>query len=509
MPTLGDYVKKFYTNYLAPTVEEIKVGKKELKVTEASAYGVSKDNPFSKKLTVEECLSAAEQCPLFMKGARKKAKDSIRAWHKIEHIDKTRKPYAQDLAILHSFIRRNNLPKLWEKFVVASLITGDGYLLVTFENDEGTTIEQAPSSKAVPFKLTLLNSKCIKDIKYLSKEYKDKFIKHYHYEDINNDIDIYIHPNRIIQMSCDELFGPFGNSKINLLRNVVKSSVNIDIANGEILAWFAHGLLDIYQEDMNESDKKMWEDIVSKHPSAYIHKEGEIEMMEPKAIDPKPFFDYIILSIAAAFYMPTHILTGIQVGKVTGAEIGTGDYVKDLKDVQELEYNPLLERIYSMLLKSKDRTFDSYEIVWNPIYIDEMSEAEILYKRVQAADLAFNGARGAGGFIDIEEARRIFNEGQLELQVDKKVTPKTSQPTQPVSPKSGNPNPDETDEEEKMGDNTFKNYKVDIQKPLLDEAAKIMIEKRKAQVEREKKLGEQILKEQKDVQSKGDSDRDI
>jgi len=191
--------------------------------------------------------------------------------------------------------------------------------------------------------------------------------------------------------------------------------------------------------------------------------------------------------------MPTHILTGIQVGKVTGAEVGTGDYVKDCRDDQELDYSPLLTRLYSMLLKGKGRSFSKYEIVWNPIYIDEMSEADILLKRVQAADLAYNGARGAGGFIEDSEARRIFNEGQIELEVDKKIKKKEmAQPSQPLAPKQTKP------EDTTKSDKKDESFQKDLQKFNLDEAQKLMIKKAKEMASRERKLGEKILKEQSD-----------
>jgi len=502
MSKIGDILKK-WINYTAPTREEIKIGKKEYLVTDSSSqFPEQKDNPFSKRLSMEKCINAAEQCPLFMKGAKKKARDSIRAWHKIEHIDKTKKPFAIDLMHIRNFVERNDLRKLWEGLRMASFVTGDGYLLITFENDENTNVDDAPAEEAYPYKVRLIHSKYITEIGYhpTRKEFQKTFTKHFHYEDVENNKDYWIHPDRILHMSNDKLFGEFGNSKVNLLRNIIKSAVNIDISTGEILAWFAHGLLDIYEEGMEGPQRKYWESIVAKHPSAYIHGEAEIKAIKPEAIDPKPFYDYLVLSIAAAFYMPTHILTGIQVGKVTGAEVGTGDYVKDCKDDQELDYTPLLKRLYSMLLKGKGRSFTNYEIVWNAIYIDEMSEADILLKRVQAADLAYNGARGAGGFIEDSEARRIFNEGQIELEVDKKIKKRIpTQLSQPQAPKQTNITKPTDKAKEEM-----KKYGItyDPQKYNLDQATKLMIEKRKENAKRDRELGEQILKEQENDKHK-------
>lgn len=498
MSKIGDVLRK-WLNYTAPTEEEAKIGKKEYLVTDSDpSIPEQKDDPFTKKLSMDKCINAAEQCPLFMKGARKKARDSIRAWHNIEHIDKTKNPVAIDLIHIRNFVERNNLKKMWEILRIAAYVTGDGYLLITFQNDKNTTISDKPAEKSCPYKIQLLNSEYITEIGYISQYWKDRFVKHFHYVDTVNNKDYWIHPDRILHMVNDKLFGEFGNSKVNLLRNIIKSAVNIDISTGEILSWFAHGLLDIYEEGMDEAAEKKWKQIVNQHPSAYIHGTAEINAIKPEAIDPKPFYDYLILSIAAAFYMPTHILTGIQVGKVTGAEVGTGDYVKDCKDDQELDYTPLLKRLYSMLLKGKGRSFDKYEIIWNAIYIDEMSEADILLKRVQAADLAYNGARGAGGFIEDSEARRIFNEGQIELEVDKKIKKKEAQqPAQLSAPK-------QTKSLVKAPENEQKESH-DIQKFNLDEATKLMISKRKEQAEKERKLGEDILNEQDDDTDKSEN----
>lgn len=409
-------------------------------------------------------------------------------------------------------------------------MTGDGYLLITFTGDEKTKLDDPPAKDACPYKVRLIKSEFITEIGYYppkKKFYEKQLIKHFHYVDDKNNRDNWIYPDRIVHMENDKLFGEFGNSKVNLLRNIIKSSVNIDIAVGEILAWFAHGSYDITQQNCNDVEIKKWQDIVNQHPGAYIHGEDStLVAITPQAIDPKPFYDYLVLSIAAAFFMPTHILTGIQVGKVTGAEVGTGDYVKDLKDDQELDFNPPLERLYSMILKAKGRSFDKYETVWNPIYIDELSEAEILGKRVTAADLAFNGARGAGGFIDMEETRRIFNTGQIVLEPKKKVKVKEPQIQKPEAPKPADDDKDEDKESilKKILKPTKKAAKAAVESGVelhptsdiaakkvgknlyefqLDEATEAMIKKRKAQSKKEHELGDEILDEQdKDAKDK-------
>jgi hypothetical protein len=497
MATIGDRLRNVWKNYIAPTKEEIKIGRKEIMIQ--SGDTLTPENKTSmghlKKLSPKQCRNAAEQCPLFMKGARKKAGDSVRAWHNIETADAKKKVPQQDLNIINLFTKRNNLKLKWYEAKIASYIYGDGYLLITFDKDNKTSIHDPPAEGAVPWKVTLLNSENITEIDYYpeqKKYYKERATKHFHYTSINATptADYWIHPDRLIHFVCDKLpHKEFGTSKVNLLRNIIKSMINIDIACGEILAWFAHAMLDVTQENMQDPEEKKWKDTCNRHPGAVIHDEtAEVKMLAPEAIDPKPFYDYLILKVAATFQMPTHILTGIQVGKVTGAEVGTGDYIKDVKDDQDLQDTPLLERLYSMLLEAKGRKW-KYEIVWNPIYIDELAEAEIMLKRTQAADLAMNGSRGVGGFVNPKEAREVFNRGQVVL--DESVPSDLKEPTGPVSPQP------KDEESESDGEQNTREPK-DLYNHQLDVATKAMIEKRKLQSEKEKKLGEEILKEQND-----------
>lgn len=496
MATIGDHLKKVWKNYVAPTAEDIKVGKKEERLSYPPDASPEYKHSFLKKeLSMETCRQTAQQCPLFMKGARKKAMDSIRAWFEIQSRNQQTVPVKADLEILKAFERRTQFMYKWLEARIASFIYGDGYLLITYENDEKTKLHDPPSKKMIndekvfeaPWKVRVLNSEYIKEIDYYPYEkakYQKLFTKHFHYEDTKNGKDYWIHPDRIIHLTVDKLpHKEFGNSKINLLRNIIKSMINIDISCGEILSWFAHGTYDIEDEDIDEDKRKFWEKVAKQHPGAWIHGDREhITAINPTAIDPKPFYDYLVLKVASAFRMPTHVLTGIQVGKVTGAEVGMGDYVKDVKDDQDLLYTPLIETLYERILKAKGRKW-KYKIVWNAIYIDELAEATILHKRVEAATLAMNGQRGAGGFINPKEARTVFNKGQIELDTEN-IPTDIPKPEKPESPKKDTDDDDDDKEKESL-------YKYQ-----LDASQKAMIEKRKLQAEKERKLGEKIIEEQ-------------
>lgn len=205
---------------------------------------------------------------------------------------------------------------------------------------------------------------------------------------------------------------------------------------------------------MSPDEKKEMLKIAATHPSAWVHDEDlEVDIKNPQAIDPKPFYDYVILNIAAALVMPTHILTGVQTGRVTGSEIGYGDYYRDVHDMQELIYQPLIEDLYRRIIEARGREW-KYKINFNTIYVDEKSEADIMKERVESAEKALNGTKGIGGFIDKEEARRIFNDGQIELEAEKKITfkpplPKPDVPEKPENPHNP-PKPPEMPEKKKV-----------------------------------------------------------
>jgi len=412
MTTLGDYLIKLYQNYIAPSKEEQKLrefGAVYPENRDSEFY--SKDSFGTKELSRQKLREVALQTPLLMKGIRKKSLDSVRSWFEIVTFDGTHVP-SIDLKIIRDFEKRSRIKYKWVEAVVASYIYGDGFLMILYANDKNP-IDEPPSAGAKPYTVEVLNSENINEIKYHPDKvkFKKRRILHFHYVDNMANKDLWIHPDRIIHITYNKLpHRLFGNSVINLLRNVIRSKINVDIATGEILSWFAHGVFDITQEGMTPEEKQQWEKIANKHPGYWIHDEtAKIEAVSPEAINPKPFYDYLITQIAAALVMPKAILEGIVVGRVTGAETSYSDYYKDLRDIQDLDYTPLLEWLYSKLLNSYGRKW-KYNIKWNPLFVGELAEADILDRRVKAAVDAYQA-----GIISIEEARKILNEGQIVL----------------------------------------------------------------------------------------------
>ena len=439
--TLGDRLINFYSDYLAVT--KTKIGKKEKNLLSPEMYDSVLEKSGYEKLTPEKRRNVALQCPLLMKGIKKKSLDTFRAWFKIETEDGKSSPIKADIDAFKEFETRNQLKKKMYEMRLCAHIYGDGFLLITFLNDEHKSLSDPVDETSEPYIVDVLNPEHIKDMKKVNGTI------YYSYDDGSPGEAKLIHPDRIIHATIDKLpHSMFGISTIDIVRWTLESNKNIDRASGQILSWFAHGILDITKEGLQDPERDGILKVAAKHPGAWVHdEEMTIEYKNPTAINPKPFYDYVVLNIAAVLNMPTHVLTGIQTGRVTGSEIGFADYYRDVRDEQQLIFEPLLVDLYSRILRAKGRRF-KYILKWNEIYVDEGMEVEQLVKKIDAAEKALTG-----GFITKQEARKILNDGQIvvdpedvsQLKDTDKEPPFDREPTKPKEKK---PKLAESDEEE-------------------------------------------------------------
>ena len=431
--TLGDQIFNFYEKYIKPTPS------KETNLKSKSMYSdelvKSSDD---EKLTPKKRRELAHQAPIFMKGVRKKSLDSIRAWFKIETYNGS-KPISADEDAIKAFEKRSQYKSKFQQALVDAHVYGDGFLLIQFDNkDSNIPLDQAPPQDSEPRNVIVLSPEYITSVRYTSQKNKMADVYHYVYDD--GEGEKLIHPDRIQHIVIDKVSNSkLGLSKVDLLRNTIKSKKHVDIAVGRILSWFSHGMLDIKAYDLDENEQKNIKKVAEKHPSAWLHdpEDFEIEVIQPQAIDPKSFMDFLILNIASALVMPVHVLTGIQVGKVTGAEIGFADYYRDIKDMQELIFTPLIEDLYRRIIEARGRVW-KYNLAWQTVYVDELGEANIMQKRMEYVTSGVNT-----GVIDVEEGREMLNKGMVEIDPQKDIKP--PQPKIPFKPPV-NPN-DKKDKE--------------------------------------------------------------
>jgi len=434
--TIGDYATGIWTNYIAKSKDTKQTKVVPSKKIEPSEEAEENIQQGYKNLSPTKRRKIAEESPLLMKGIKKKCADTFRAWFILEPM-KGQELDDKDIETLSDFELRSNYKAKLNEAKRASHIYGNGFLLIDFTNDEKVKVSEPPKDDAMPWDVKVLNSEYILELKYFNKKYKKAGILHYHYQDKDMN-EMYIHPDRIQWVPANLIPGHnLGVSTIDLLRWTLFSKKNIDIAAGHILAWHSHGIKDIEVLDLQPEERKVYENIAAKNPGTWIHDQDmKLDIKPASTIDPKPFYDYVVLNIAAALNMPTHVLTGIQMGRVTGAEIGFADYYRDVTDDQELEMTPLIRKLYTRILKVTGNKW-KYNIVWNPIYIDEMAEAKLLDIKITAVQKA-----KSAGLVDLEEGRTMINKGQVELEPSKKIEqPITPQPSIPGGPNPGPKNP--------------------------------------------------------------------
>jgi len=420
--TLMDSVDEFLNAYVRRTEIVEPVDKKTFRASDYDLGGKwASDRKMTPKLRREIALTA----PFFMKATKKKNLDRFRSWFEFENINTRKPPSAADAKIAQLFDARAN-PKF--KFVLANIcvdIYGDGFILKKYANDivdkKGKVDYELPPPKSASLKnLEMINPENLKDMKYLTdrdakkgKQFKTDGIQHFFYSNKKTNKEMYIHPSRIMHFMDDQLpFSRFGISKVDMLQNIIISEADIDIATGEILKWFSHGTHEITKEGMQPNEKKEIEKNMAQHPNYYVYDSRyHLEVHNPTAIDPKEFYNYIILGIASAFVIPTQVLLGVQIGKVTGAETGYSDYYRDVKDKQELIDTPLIKDLYAEVFAGYNKEF-KYEPIWKDIYVGELAEAELLTKRAATVQILLSTNPPV---ISQEESRKIMNSGKIYL----------------------------------------------------------------------------------------------
>jgi hypothetical protein len=423
--TLGDSFERFMATYIrkTPVEEHVKVEdnlpfKPSDFSSESTKFSMTIDG---KSITPMMRRTVALTSPFYMKGLRKKCRDTFRAGWSYDKDGK--KPTVVEQALLDAFNKRTNIYAFMEKMKQDAHIYGDGICLIVFsgdQNKEKPDLSLPVNPAAIPYTLKRLNPEYITSFKYKNESYKKTGVQHLIYANTAmGEPEVFIHPDRVLMFKeTDFAFSSFGVSDIDILRHVISSQADIDIATGEILKWFSYGVIHWTRDGAGENSMKTMRKIAEKHPHIYIGNEKDkLNILNPESIDPAPFYDYVIMAIAAVLVMPTHVLKGVEIGQSTGAEAGYADYYKDIRDSQELIYKPNLEKLYKMLFKSffTDREFD-YEIMFNPMYVGEMAEAEVDAKRsATAVNLK------AGGIIDVEESRKYMNEGHIYLNPEKEI----------------------------------------------------------------------------------------
>jgi len=459
--TLMDKVDEFLATYIRKTKElEDKKVEGEIGLN-ASDYN-EKDEKFSMKINGEAITPKTRRmmaltAPFYMKGLRKKCRDSFRSgW------DYNKKLPKMEQDIIDRFNERNNIKSFMMQMKQDAHVYGDGICLILFINDQkkkNPDFSLPPNKGAEPYKLKRLDPERVYKLEYKNKYWKEKGIKHIVYEKNDNAFlgkgKVYIHPDRIqFYQETTFAFSKLGISDMDILRHVINSISDIDISIGDLLKWYAYGVREWIKDGASKNEIKEMKKIMDKHPHTIVGNEKyHFNMHDAEAVDPTPFYDYIIMAISAVLVMPTHVLKGTEIAK-QGAEIGYSDYHKDIIDSQNLVYAPNLDKLYTMLIDSVSNGKRKYDakVEFNPIYMGETAEAEIDAKRsATAVNLK------TAGIIDNEEAREYINKGHIYFDPKKEIKQEDNNFKEPTkeNPRTEQPVP-KKEKEDKSDDNKMK-----------------------------------------------------
>jgi hypothetical protein len=431
-------------------------------------------------LTLIQMRNIALSEPLFLKASKKKNRDTFYSGFVLRRIDEG-VPFKKDVDLVHAFDMRTRFLQKLEIGGICKDIYGDGYLEKLYLSEQNGSNRQVdvsfpPKKGDEIIGFSLLNPEFITQKDYKKGKDKPGDTRYYIYRSTGAVSEKYIHPDRIIHIKEGLPFSEFGFSKIQTLKNILMSKMNTDVSVGEIIDWSGHGIQDMTINNMNQ---EQYDDMIAnfkKGPDFYVHDEQyELKVENPQMGEPKSYFDYMYVNIAAAFEMPQHILTGVQPGKVIGTETGIVDYYKDIESDQKGIFIPHMEDVYEELFKSRGRQW-KYYLHPNPIFIDELSEGKIMEKRSLAAMQGY-----VNKILGLVEARKIFKDGVVDINPS--VIPDDIKEDEPIVPSQpgGLPN---------IEPKKPKPQKTKV-KPL-NLMSQVLIE----QIKKERELGKKILEEQ-------------
>ena len=403
--------------------------------------------------------------PLVLKAIYKKNRDIFKNWFVIRPVDEKDKIDPMVLKILKDFDKKTNFPnKLYVSGVCAN-IYGTGFIEKIYNEHGNSKAMNPPGDNAKLVDLNLLSSKHITSRKKSDKK-GDSILYPVFKKGFTDEV--LIHPDRLSVVRTDWLPGNFfGISKVYVMMNILKSKMTADQASGDFVDWVSKGITDVTIKGMQDEQEKSATKVLKSHPNTLIHDEDySVAVHNPARIDLGSFFDYFYVNIAAGLEMPKHVLIGSETGNVTGSEVGISSYYGDVQNIQTLVFTPIIEDIYKEVLAAHGKEW-KYEIYWNPIFVDELSEAKILQTRAYSATQTV-----ASNIISIPEARKMLNEGVVKLDADK--VPEVEKPPQPTTDPNVEPQP--------------------VIKP--QSRIRPLTEFEKKMIEKYRKIGEEILKEQ-------------
>lgn len=165
---------------------------------------------------------------------------------------------------------------------------------------------------------------------------------------------------------------------------------NLDFAMGQVPHQLARpvpmlGVPDDADEEEVDDAEEMWKDFNSRsyfvYPQAY-----KPELLATNiALNPEPYADYVLSTIAAASTGSKVALLGTEAGAVTGSEVNMQEWYGAVADEQANYVEPVLKAFIKACQFFKVLPEGEFWFTWKPLFeMDDNEKADIALKNAQA-----------------------------------------------------------------------------------------------------------------------------
>lgn len=359
--------------------------------------------PFAqrKRLGFEQIEESYKRDALVYRGVNKKARDMLKKWHGFAPADpKQLDPDEATTAKLLAWARKVNLHRILTDAIADTIGYGDAYVEKVYLGDTADT-EQPPNVTGPPTSLALVNPATMRPVRDTEPGSPTLGEVLYYEQRVpgarskkGGGNAIHYHPSRIEPLQFYNVGDDArGVGAIEAAFNAVLSKVKSDISLGDLLHWDAKGFYvlnveDATEEDINEA-YKMLKEAREKGINYFAGSERhKFDIKTPGQIDPTGIYRVFTINLAAALDMPEDMLKGVSAGAVTGSQTNLRDYYEDTQAMVETFLTPFVEQLYAAAM-STTREDLPVVVKWNPLYIDEKTEADTAFQKAQAASVAY------------------------------------------------------------------------------------------------------------------------
>ncbi len=350
-------------------------------------FRVKAERPSSISLTNLEGVFRQE--PLFKRGIIKHSADLVREWFTLRTPEGEEHP--QDEAF-QAWARTQRLKRKLNTLIASSHIYGDGFLERTWSDettDDPITVGKEQVSEAATLDAVYVVDPVNLDLRTPEGADDNAFAVEARR---GGQQDLILHPDRYSQLKLFDLPGYLhGVATSEAAYHSAHSKIQGDQASGEILYHcgvpFTHVMIEGADDDETDAVTSMLnsDEVIRGYASDESHT---VESVNPGAVDPGPFYENFVESIAAAVGMPKAKLRGAQAGTLAGSKMNERDYHEELSGLQETVLTPLVKDLVQGHLGLEQ---DAFMVDWHAFDVSPEVKASVDRDRARAFTDLVNG----------------------------------------------------------------------------------------------------------------------